>query len=153
MFYCQFSEDPRAAFYLGECYRGGKGIGEDEKAAFSSYHQSAKNEFAEAYMAIGRAFYLGEGVEENNQEAIKWLEVAAKSESHEAQFYLGECYLKGFGVAVDLPRAGVLLRSSSDQGNPRARLMLSDYADDLDETKGKRVPRRMMTMFLTSEQP
>ena len=41
-------------------------------------------------------------------------------------------------MAVDLPRARVLLRSSSDQGNPRARLMLSDYADDLDETKGEK---------------
>ena len=120
---------------MGECYRGGKGIGEDEKAAFRFYLQSAMNEFTDAYMAIGRAFYLGEGVEEDNQEAIKWLEVAAKSESHEAQFLLGECYLKGFGVAVDLRRASSLLRSSSDQGNRSAMQMLSEHANDLDEAE------------------
>ncbi|MDC1383783.1 hypothetical protein N8500_09950 [Candidatus Puniceispirillum sp.] len=85
-------------------------------------------------MAIGRAFYVGEGVEEDNQEAIKWLEVGARSENHEAQFLLGECYLKGFGVAIDIPRAGVLLRSSSAQGNCDAMQMLSEHAADLDET-------------------
>ena len=66
---------------------------------------------------LGKMFLRGEDVPKNIDYALRWLE-------QYAEYLLGKTFLRGEDVDQDLPRAELLLRRSSDQGNRYASYTL-----------------------------
>src|SRR6266487_5940600 len=52
-------------YYLGKCYRRGKGVEKDEKKAFELFKKSAEQENIDAQYSLGFCYYKGIGTDIN----------------------------------------------------------------------------------------
>ncbi len=94
--------DARAQFSLGEAYRHGEGVEEDDEQAAHWYRQAAEQGHAEAQYMLGLAYRFGQGVEQDHEQAVHWYRKAAEQGDADAQFRMGSAYGLGEGVELDL---------------------------------------------------
>jgi len=97
--------DAGAQLILGNSYRFGKGVLENDKTAVMWYTKAAEQGTAEAQLMLGAMYKLGEGVLENNKKAVKWFTLAAEQGYADAQDILGQIYANGLGVPEDFSTA------------------------------------------------
>lgn len=62
-----------ARFNLGNCYRTGEGVAQDEKKAARLYRLAAKDGYIPALHNLGNCYYYGVGVKINYKKAAEFL--------------------------------------------------------------------------------
>lgn len=61
------------AYYLGEMYRKGEGVTENNANACRYYIKSAEGKNKDAFLLAGACFIMGEGVEQDFEKGYEWL--------------------------------------------------------------------------------
>jgi TPR repeat protein len=90
-----------AQYYLGQMYRNGRGVPQDDKAAMKWYTLAAKQGYADAQYNLGVMYEKGRGVSQDDKTAVKWYKLAAERGDADAQYNLGVMYAFGKGVPKD----------------------------------------------------
>jgi hypothetical protein len=94
-----------AQYNLGDMYREGEGVAEDDKEAVKWYRKAAEQGHAQAQNNLGDMYANGEGVPMDSKEAVKWYRKAAEQGFDIAQTNLGAMYNNGKGVLKDVVTA------------------------------------------------
>ena len=81
-----------AQMYLGNEYKTGWVLPEDEWEAFKWYRMAAEQGHAEAQYNLGFMYEYGRGVTQNDEKAVTWYRKAAAQGHAEAQYDLGLMY-------------------------------------------------------------
>lgn len=102
----------KAQYRLGLCYDKGRGVAEDDAAAFKWYAKSAAQDYAKAQYQLGKCYKDGEGVEKDRKKAVEMFTKAAKQDNADAQYQLGKAYMKGKGVAANEKTARIWLKKA-----------------------------------------
>jgi TPR repeat protein len=97
--------NPVAQYCMARIYHEGKGLPEDNVAAFRWARQSAEHENVEGEALLGVLYAQGQGVARDDDEAARWFHRAAARGNAIAQCKIGLCYLRGTGVTRDYVKA------------------------------------------------
>ena len=109
-----------AQYNLGQMYRRGEGVPENDALAVKWYRKAANQGHARAQYNLGFMYDLGRGVPENDGEAVKWYRKAAEQGNAYAQDNLGVMYYSGQGVPENSIRAYVWWSMGKTQGHANA---------------------------------
>jgi TPR repeat protein len=124
-----------AMFNLANLYLYGKGVAEDEVAAYSLFLQAADTGHVMACMIVSKAYLSGIGLPSDVPKSVQYLEVAARSSS-EAQLRLGFLYLKGPKSICNVDLGIANFEKSAEQNNSKACFELAKiYYDGLYNVK------------------
>ena len=130
-YYCDYEEGARilteladrdnvyALYYLGLCYRWGKGVDQDINKSIELVKQSADLGYAGAQVDIANGYLNPDpelGIEQDFSNAMIYLKMAANQGYPIAMYLIGEMYKNGFGVDKDLNEAEKWFKKASDQG-------------------------------------
>jgi TPR repeat protein len=118
--------DGEAALLLGEMYLYGRGVPRDYQAARKWLELAAKDGRSDAFYNLGAIYDKALGVDRDAPQAIKWFTLAADQRDPEAQLNLALFYIKGDGLPKDIASAEQWLQRSANNGNSRARRILSE---------------------------
>jgi len=126
-----------AQFNLGQMYRLGQGVPQNDETAVKWTRLAAEQGNAFAQYNLGHMYRLGQGVPQNDETAVKWFRTALKwirpaAEQGDviAQSLLGVMYHKGQGVPQNEKTAVKWTRLAAEQGNTDAQNNLgSMYAN------------------------
>lgn len=99
---------------LGDIYRHGQGVPQDDALAASWYRKAAEQGNAAAQTELG-VFYLGMHDEHADVQAIQWFRKAADQGNAKAQAELGELYFEGHGVPQDYAQSATWYRKAVAQ--------------------------------------
>ena len=97
--------DARAQYKLGNMYKNGEGVSEDDAKAVKWYRKAAEQGHVRAQYDLGRSIAGGQGTLLNGIEAAKWFRKAAEQGHAMAQYRLGLRYSMGTGVPKNNVRA------------------------------------------------
>ncbi len=78
------SGDSSAQFYLGDMYRNGKGVPQDNNEAAKWYRLAAEQGLAVAQYQLGYMYAEGKGVSQSYEDAYAWWIVAAMNGADDA---------------------------------------------------------------------
>ncbi|OON95772.1 MAG: hypothetical protein ATN36_07545 [Epulopiscium sp. Nele67-Bin005] len=115
-----------AQLNLGNCYKNGQGVKQDNKKAARWYSLSADQGDADAQNNLGYCYQYGEGVEQDNEQAVHWYSLSAEAGNSKAQYNLGYCYKNGRGVEKDFEEAVRWYTLSAEAGNSKAQINLGN---------------------------
>ena len=90
---------------LGDMYRLGEGVPQDNSEAVKWYRLAAVQGLAIAQYNLARMYGTGKGVPQDDAETVKWLRLAADQGLAIAQGALGDVYSNGTGVPEDFLQA------------------------------------------------
>jgi uncharacterized protein len=121
--------DALAQYNLGQMYRNGQGVPQDDKEAVKWYRLSAEQFYALAQVNLGFMYSEGKGVPQDYKEAVKWYRLSAEQGVAEAQYNLGNMYREGQGVPQNYKEAVRLYRLSAEQGDAGGQLNLGFMYD------------------------
>lgn len=113
--------DPEAMVELGESYRTGEGVDEDDNAATLWFRRAAEAGDSWGMVSLGAMYLLGDG---SDKEAAQWFEKAVEQGNAAAMYDLASLYEKGRGVEKNLDKAKTLYRQSANLGNKEAQRRL-----------------------------
>jgi TPR repeat protein len=91
--------DIRVQFVLGEMYRDGEGVEQDDRQAVYWYTKAAEQGHVDAQYILGTMFENGQGASQDYQQAARWYTKAAEQGNRKAQYNLALMYAEGRGVA------------------------------------------------------
>ena len=118
--------DATAMEELGESYRDGEGVAQDESEALRWFERSAHSGNSSAMVSLGATYLLGgDGVEANDEEALRWFEKAAARHNPAGIYDLGTMYEGGRGVPESMDKAKELYERAAELGNGEARRRLA----------------------------
>ncbi len=109
--------DASAQYFLGNMYRDGDGVPQDDSQAVDLYRKAAAQGDVRAQIALGLMYKLGRGVTKDNSQAADWYRKAAAQSDAFAQYTLGEMYYYGWGVTQDYSQAADWYRKAAAQGD------------------------------------
>ncbi|MBQ3657133.1 MAG: sel1 repeat family protein [Bacteroidales bacterium] len=69
----------KAQYYLGRCYAKGRGVAEDDKAAFEWYQKSANQDYAKAQYRLGKCYMKGKVVAKDEKKAAELFKKAVNN--------------------------------------------------------------------------
>ena len=101
---------------LGEMYRNGYGVAQDNTEAVKWYRKAAEQGDALGQLTLGSMYLNGRGVAQDYAEATKWFRKAAEQGGALAQNGLGVMYEYGKGVAQNHTEAVKWYRKAAMQG-------------------------------------
>ena len=104
---------------LGDMYRKGEGVPQDDVEAAKWYRKAAEQGHALAQYYLGEMYDDGRGVPQDDVETAKWFRKAAEQGIPPAQFFLGLMYYRGHGVLQDYVEAMKWFRKAAEQGTFR----------------------------------
>ena len=116
--------DPAGQYNLGQMYREGLGVRQDDVEAAKWYRKAAEQGVASAENNLAIMYLKGKGVLQDKLEAAKWFRKAAEQGHPEAQFMLGQMYYFGDGLGQEYQNAKVWFEKAAAQGDPRAEFNL-----------------------------
>ncbi len=94
-----------AQINLGNMYRKGRGVPQDDAEAVRWYRKAAEQGLAVAQFILGDKYSEGRGVSKDYVETVRWLRKAAEQGHARSQHNLGTMYYKGQGVPQDYAQA------------------------------------------------
>ena len=103
---------------LGNMYKDGRGVRQDDAEAVRWYRQAADQGYAAAQTNLGLMYANGRGVRQDDAEAVKWYRQAAAQGYADAQANLGAMYYKGYGVRQDRALAQEWFDEACQNGSP-----------------------------------
>jgi uncharacterized protein len=107
----------KAQYNLGQMYRQGEGVLQDDKTAVKWYTLAAEQGVADAQYNLGVMYDNGLGVPQDYKTAVKWWTLAAEQGHPSAQSNLGQMYRQGQGVLQDYVYAHMWGNIGSSNGN------------------------------------
>jgi hypothetical protein len=110
-----------AQFNLGNRYRLGKDVLQNDWEAVRYYKLAADQGIARAQQNLGWMYQSGRGVAQDDAEAARLYRLAADQLDAGAQTNLGWMYQNGCGVTQDDAEAVRLYKLAADQGYPNAQ--------------------------------
>ena len=113
-------DDVLAQLNLGQMYREGKGVPQDDAQAVSWYLKAAKRGVVVAQFILGNMYRQGEGVPQDYVKATNWYLKAAEQGDASAQYNLGVMYANGEGIPQDDKIAYILFNLAASKGNDNA---------------------------------
>lgn len=102
---------------LGQAYREGNGVPENDRLALTWFRKAADQGDAAAENNLGIMYRMGNGVERDKEEAVRWYAKAAKHGNSQAMFNLGASYYNGDGVASNEYTAYAWFLLAQDAGD------------------------------------
>ncbi len=114
---------------LGECYRVGFGVEQDDAKAFFWTRKAALQGLAEAQYLLGRDYRYGDGIRRDAGQAKLWIRKAADQGYMQAEGTLGDAYADGdysLGVHVDYAQEEEWYQRAATHGDFRAASSLGD---------------------------
>ena len=120
------SDDHRALYILGECFREGRGTSVDPVKAVNAFVRAAELGFWEAADAAGDLLGNGrDGLPADPQRAASILEAATERRSSvDQKFRAGRVFLGGRYLPRDEERARYWLEYAAEKGSEEARALL-----------------------------
>ena len=115
---------------LGEMYRNGYGVAQDNTEAVKWYRKAAEQGDALGQLTLGSMYLNGRGVAQDYAEATKWLRKAAEQGGALAQNGLGVMYEYGKGVAQNHTEAVKWYRKAADQGDALGQSNLGEMYEN-----------------------
>ena len=112
-----------AQYNLGQMYRRGEGVKQDDAEAVKWYRKAAEQGMIDAQNKMGEVYLDGRGVKQNDAEAVKWFQKSAEQGSVSAQYVMGLFYSGTYSVDVikeDLSKAKEWFRKACDNGGQGA---------------------------------
>ena len=106
-----------AQYNLGQMYRNGQGVPQDDAEAVKWYRLAAEQGYANAQFNLGNMYNKGRGVPQDYAEAVKWYRLAAEQGYASAQTNLGYMYSNGQGVLQDNVMAHMWYNIGAANGN------------------------------------
>ena len=106
-----------AQYNLGQMYRNGDGVTEDDSQAVYWYRKAAEQGDSDAQLKLGFMYANGEGVTEDDTQAVYWYRKAAEQGDSDAQLKLGFMFDLGKGVAEDDKQAVYWYKKAAEQGD------------------------------------
>jgi hypothetical protein len=123
------SGEADAQFSLGNSYRKGEGVPQDDAESVRWFRQAAEHGDLKAQYSLGVSYSRGLGVPRDYVEAVRWYRQAADQGYAMAQYALGFMYYKGQGVPQDYAEAARWLRIAAEQGDRTAQSVLGFMYD------------------------
>jgi len=121
--------DAVAQSNLGNMYRDGYGVPEDDAEAVRWWRLAAEQGNAYAQANLGFVYGEGRGVPQDYAEAVRWSRLAAEQGNARGQTNLGSMYGEGRGVPQDDAEAVRWWRLAAEQGNAVAQYNLERLSD------------------------
>jgi TPR repeat protein len=118
--------DPKAEFFLAQCYAHGKNVPWDYSKAVEYLRLAAAQGYASAQNNLGAYYMQGLGVKADAVEGVSWFRKAAAQGDRLAEYSLGQCYFQGRGVAKDISQALEWYHQAAAQNQPDAIGALGD---------------------------
>ena len=109
--------DASVQYGLGQMYRKGLGVLQNDKTAVKWYTLAAEQGNTNAQYNLGVMYYNGEGVSKDFKTAVKWYTLAAEQGDAYAQYNLGQMYRKGEGVSQDYVYAHMWTNIAASNGD------------------------------------
>jgi serine/threonine protein kinase len=118
--------EPGAMAELGESYRTGEGVTQDDIQAILWFHRAAGTGNSFAMVALGYMYSQGDGVTASDEEAVKWYQKAADRDNPAGIYDLANMYENGLGVPRSLEKATQLYQRAAKLGHIGAQTRLSE---------------------------
>ena len=119
---------------MGQIYRRGHGVSQDDTTAVKWYTLAAEQGNATAQYNLGWMYDNGKGVLQDYKTAVHWYMLSAKQGNDRAQNYLGFMYEHGQGIVQDYGEAVEWYLMAAEQGNVFAQyhlgVMYRDFLKD-----------------------
>ncbi|KAF9181407.1 hypothetical protein BGZ51_004949 [Haplosporangium sp. Z 767] len=112
----QISDHARAYLYLGEIYRNGYGVDQNNGEAHIWYFRAAKAGCRVSQHRMGVSCFRAD----NYVKAVEWYRKSAEQEFPDGQYKMGVMLYYGHGVPKDHDEATSWIRKAADQGNRSA---------------------------------
>jgi len=96
---------PAAHYFIGNFYRDGTWVEEDEQKAFEHYSKAAAQGNSDGIERLGECYLNGVGVTVDTELAFLYFQQAAEMHNPKAELHLGLCYLMGNGCQQDIETA------------------------------------------------
>ena len=109
---------------LGEMYRQGIGVPQDDKIAAKWYTLAAEQGFLIAQLNLGVMYERGHGVPQDYKTAVKWYILAAEQGHVDSQINLGVMYALGQGVIEDKVTAHMWANIANSNGNEGGKKLI-----------------------------
>ncbi|KAG0266075.1 hypothetical protein BGZ95_003113 [Linnemannia exigua] len=110
---------------LGEMYKDGRGVLQNNHAAMEWFLKAADQGCPFAQYNIGNLYLFGRGVTHDKVEAVHWHLKAAEHDHAAAQNKLGSMYRDGHGVLEDPSEAMIWYHKAAEQDFGHAQLNLA----------------------------
>lgn len=117
--------DPTDQFNLGQLYREGKMIEQDNVKAAYWYNKAAVQGYAYAQYNLGVCYQDGMGVQQNSSVAVMWFHKAALQGSAAAQHNLAVSYATGEGIVRNESQAFEWFLKAANQGMVEAQVSVA----------------------------
>lgn len=132
--------DPYAINNLGVCYLMGEGVKTNIKKAVSLFEKAIKMGDDYAKLNLADCLTMGNGMKINEEKSFElYWEIARNKEdkkiSSKALIRLSECYLQGKGTKINPQFALECLKTASETGNEKAKLLYKNLKKKLTPTK------------------
>lgn len=111
-------------YYLGQFYKFGYGVKENETKAVKYFTDAAERGSAFACNELGLAYYRGTGLKQNDEAAVEWLTRGAERGYGLSMANLGYLYQNGILVEADHDKAMEWYEAAAFTGDPNAMLEL-----------------------------
>ena len=111
---------PSAYYQLGEAYRLGRGIEQDQKAAAEWYRLGAEAGVADCQCAYGVANLFGDGIPKDEEQAHNLFMTASLQDSDWGLHLLGQTYEYGNGTPKDLVKAFDCYKRGAERNYPKS---------------------------------
>lgn len=119
-----------ALIYLGDLYKFGHGVPQNQAKAFACYEKAALMGNSVAMNSLGECFSYGVGCDVSLETAAKWYLEAANKGNVEAQFNMGYVYEFGEGVPLDPTQARFWYEQAAAQHHAESMFFLGQmYLD------------------------
>jgi len=113
-----------AQYLLGEMYRDGEGVPQDQRKAMEWLTRAAEQGHIGAQKEVADMYYTGDALLQYYSEAAEWYEKAAQGGDADAQHRLGLMYRDGRGVRQDINEAMVWLTKAAERGKVGTQILL-----------------------------
>ena len=135
--------DAFSQYALGNMYRDGRGVPQDETEAVRWYRLAADQGLAAAQFNLGNMYGDGRGVPQDETEAVRWYRFATDQGLAAAQFNLGNMYRDGRGVPQDETEAVRWYRLAAGQRYAAAQVSLGIMS-----AEGRGVPQDRVAAYM-----
>jgi TPR repeat protein len=135
--------DADALFNMGQAYKLGRGVAQNEKIALDYYRKAAMRGHGPAQEKLGITLYAQPDAK---AEGIRWLEQAAKKNQPRAQYVLGVAHFNGDAVPRNWPLAYAYMLRANNAGVPQSIAALATMNANIpinDRTKGEEIAATM----------
>lgn len=121
-----------AQYWLGWCYRQGKGVGKNDTKAAYWVEKAAQQGHVGAMTQIGYCYNEGVGVKQDYQKSHYWSEKAALAGNKVAQYNYAEDFELGHGVEKNKEKAIYWYRKAADQNLEPAKKKWDELTQSAD---------------------